>query len=111
MKREPQLSALLLCVALALLAFLVNASLAAAQGNSDTNGQNNNGRGDDGFAVKQGPGTNLLKDREIVEGSLLSSGLVDGGLIAVLRLRRPRCRSDRSLAGSLPRWPDRVPET
>jgi cytochrome c peroxidase len=58
MKREPQLSALLLCVALALLAFLVNASLAAAQGNSDTNGQNNNGRGDDGFAVKQGPGTN-----------------------------------------------------
>jgi cytochrome c peroxidase len=62
MKREPHLSALLLCVGLALLAFLVNASSAAAQANGDTNGQNNNGRGDDdddvGFAVRQGPGTN-----------------------------------------------------
>src|SRR6476646_3604016 len=62
MKREPQLSALLVCVGLALLAFLVNASSAAAQANGDTNVQTNNGRGDDddhgGFAVKQGPGTN-----------------------------------------------------
>src|SRR6266851_8654358 len=60
MKREPQLSALLVCVGLALLAFLVNASSAAAQANGDTNVQNNNGSGDDdgGFAVKQGPGTN-----------------------------------------------------
>src|SRR3981081_423369 len=60
MKREPQLSALLVCVGLALLAFLVNASSAAAQANGDTTIQNN-GRGDDGngnFAVKQGPGTN-----------------------------------------------------
>src|SRR6266851_1350557 len=61
MKREPQLSTLLVCVGLALLAFLVNASSAAAQANGDTNVQNNNGRGDDDrgdFAVKQGPGTN-----------------------------------------------------
>src|SRR5882724_10924712 len=62
MKRKPQLSALLVCVGLTLLAFLVNASSAAAQANGDTNGQNNNDRRDDGdrgaFAVKQGPGTN-----------------------------------------------------
>src|ERR1700730_13169175 len=61
MKREPQLSALLVCIGVVLLAFLVNASSAAAQANGDTNSQNNNGRGDDdnrAFAVKQGPGTN-----------------------------------------------------
>jgi hypothetical protein len=66
MKREPQLSVFVLCVGLALLTFLVSASSAAAQANTDTNGQQNNGptrhdddrddRGD--FAVKQGPGTN-----------------------------------------------------
>src|SRR4051794_35631947 len=61
MKREPQLSALLVYVGLALLAFLVNASSAAAQANGDTNVQNDNGRGRDDngrFAVRQGPGTN-----------------------------------------------------
>src|ERR1700730_11089539 len=61
MKREPQLSALLVCIGVAVLAFLVNASSAAAQANGDTNSQNNNGRGDDdngAFAVRQGPGTN-----------------------------------------------------
>src|SRR3977135_4279774 len=67
MKREPhlsaQLSALLLCVGLALLAFLMSVSSAGAHANTGTNVQTNNGGGDDdddrgAFAVKQGPGTN-----------------------------------------------------
>src|SRR6266446_3667473 len=57
MKRETQWSAFF-CVGMAALAFLVSVSSAAAQGNDNTNGQNNNRGGDDAFAVKQGPGTN-----------------------------------------------------
>jgi cytochrome c peroxidase len=62
MKRaETQWSALLRCVGIAVLAFLVNVSSVAAQSDDNGNGQNNNGRGDDdhgAFAVPQGPGTN-----------------------------------------------------
>ena len=61
MKRETQWSTFLLCVGMAALAFLINVSSAAAQGDESTNGQSNNARGDDDrnvFAVRQGAGTN-----------------------------------------------------
>jgi hypothetical protein len=61
MTRETQWSTFLLCVGVAALAFLINVSSAAAQGDDNTNGQSNNARGDDDrnvFAVRQGPGTN-----------------------------------------------------
>jgi hypothetical protein len=62
MTRETQWSTFLLCVGVAALAFLINVSSAAAQGDDNTNGQSNNARGDDDrnvFAVRQGPGTNI----------------------------------------------------
>src|SRR6202022_4691935 len=57
MKREAQWSAFFICVGVAVLAFLVSVSSAAAQANDDSRGRHDDGRGGDdngACAVSQG---------------------------------------------------------